>query len=616
MKNEATSLYAGKIEISINGIRMKPKRISIRKSLKTVTDTFSFIVPTENSNGEVSYIPNLFGLNIDVYVNDEFYIGGILINRALKGTDIECECSTHGWQLSNSDIFEEEEYKGNVLGDFINEACKNNLKIEYSATTLKTVQNISPVLYSALKEYKYSDQNQVSKEVSVDNSYQGNIDFCFINDVLVPVVYQKKLVQFVIYDPYGLYNTKLNIFLNNKDNKIKSEYGETIFEYIKKVTKNLNVFVKCIGLFKDLKPKLNVQKIYPEPINDERTYVYVLLLYRPGIDKEIFSWDKIEKDRVFQTQISKDITTGKPIGPQSVVTAKYFTYEYLKEIGYITNDGTNKSNCINDPTELYSGKNEHSVYILRNKKNKNIASAKGIEDEKAIKELTEKDILFSKSRFNSVNKLGTIKNLFVDEDLTEYAMKRRLNYEINAIKAESYKIEAKVIGYTMDMNFEKANYSEKEKNIFWDFNRVVIVNSPAQGIDDLKLIVGEMEMVYDSNNGAYTNLTLIPPLSYNASELNVEDEYIGKKIKAEARAKSINDSKLKLALYGAARGIVEVLDEMTEFVLPKDTAEKYRGNSFGKRMDDWSGINFKEANEYTFGKNFFKVNVYKTKNKK
>ena len=185
-----------------------------------------------------------------------------------------------------------------------------------------------------------------------------------------------------------------------------------------------------------------------------------------------------------------------------------------------------------------------------------------------IQKMSEKNQYVSKNRFDSVNQLGTIKNIFIEENLTEEGLKKRLNYEINAIKAESYKVIATVVGYTMDMNFAKVNYWENTGNIFWDFNRKVIVNSPDQGINNLSLIVGEMEMCYDSSRGAYTNLTLIQPLSYSTIELSALEENNHKKKEAQKRAESIKKNKLTSFLYGPYRVLVDWNENITDLILP------------------------------------------------
>ena len=613
MKKEITSLYAGRIEISIGGIKIQPKQVSVKKSLTTVTDTFAFSVPMSNDNGKITYIPNVFGLPIDVYVNGEFYIGGILINRTLNGTDIECECSTHGWQLDNSDIYKETSYDGSNLGDFIKNVCNTNFFDEYdiNITVHDFVETFSDESIENFFNKVYENNNSKDLEFEKKIFKYVKTDVVINSDKLEQLGYTRKKIFFAIYDPHDLYNTKIDIFTNNNE-KMTSSCTQTVFDYIKSVTKNVNVFVKCIGLYDDLKDKLLPTKMYniPKEIKDLHiTKTYVLMLYRPGIEADVLN--PLKKTETFiQTRNTVELTTPLSTktgimlrtGPYTKVN-QYFTYAFLKQIGYVTNDGTENSNCISDVKEQYSGINEHSIYILRSKNDKSsLISSREIDEDikkETIQKMSEKNQYVSKNRFDSVNQLGTIKNIFIEENLTEEGLKRRLSYEINAIKAESYKITATVVGYTMDMNFAKVNYWENTGNIFWDFNRKVIVNSPEQGINNLSLIVGEMEMCYDSSRGAYTNLTLIQPLSYSARELGLSDELIGRQKYADKYWEKLEDSKVKLFLYGFRRGIVDYSENLVNGLINvvTDTPNK-KWLNYGEKMDNDFGLDYKSMKRY------------------
>ncbi len=578
MKKEATSLYAGKIFIKIFDEILYPKSISIKKNISTVTDSFSFTIPIVNENGYETYIPNFLGLKIDVYVNDCFYVSGILLNRRVKNNYITCECSTHGWQLCNSDIYESEEYTGgDCLGDFIKNTCEKNFVCTYQPTieSIKENRNLSPIIKTRKETiigenkqytYKYFDN---SKTMKIKKELQNTSDKIFniiLNGQLYKSNLEKKYIQFVLYDPFNLYNTKISVF--SKKNKRTSSYDQTVFDYIKSITKNINVFVKCIGLYSDIKEYLVDQYIYPKPNNTKETIVYVLLLYRPGIDADIYNPLKLQYNLKQSIPAYGNWSyTKMPFLYTASRNTKWFTYAFMELTGYVTNDGTDNSNCLEELTEEYSGSNEYSVYILRNKEGQFLAAnGQGIYDKESIETMRQKDLYFNKSKYLGQNLMGNIKNIFVEENLTEYAASRRLNYEINAMRAESYRIQAKVIGYTIDMNFAKVNYCEEKQDKFWEINRKVIVNSPAQGINNLSLIVGELEINYDSDSGAYTNLTLIPPLSYNASELNTEDfkkeenKKILEKKKEEAKIKKIDFTKnTKIIYYKDGTKKVELL---------------------------------------------------------
>ena len=611
MKKEITSLYAGRIEISIGGIKIQPKQVSIKKSLTTVTDTFAFSVPMSNDNGEITYIPNVFGLPIDVYVNGEFYVGGILINRTLNGTDIECECSTHGWQLDNSDIYKETSYDGSNLGDFIVDTCNTNFAEEWEVFIKVGEEDKLSKIKEKFSIYTYEDKdlNPDLKKVSKTafELLYPRKDIILTKNELNKIGYTRKKILFAIYDPHNLYDTKINIFANNNE-KITSSCSQTVFDYIKSVTKNVNVFIKCIGLYDDLKDKLLPTNMYNIPKEIEGLHItktYVLMLYRPGIDADVLN--PLKKTETFLSTQQNTVelttpqysTTGIMLTAPSTKINQYFTYAFLNQIGYVTNNGTENSNCISDVKEQYSGINEHSIYILRSKKDKStlISSREIGEDTKkeTIQKLSEKNQYVSKNKFDSVNQLGTIKNIFIEESLTEEGLKKRLNYEINAIKAESYKVTATVVGYTMDMNFAKVNYWENTGNIFWDFNRKVIVNSPDQGINNLSLIVGDMEMCYDSSRGAYTNLTLIQPLSYSTIELSALEENNHKKKEAQKRAESIKKNKLASFLYGPYRVLVDWNENITDLILPEKYEQYNIFRHIGEKSDEYTGIDFNAA---------------------
>lgn len=518
-----SSLYAGDIKVNIGSVFFRPKRISIKKRLDTVTDSFSFTVPARNENGLNFFIPNVFGLEVSVYVNDEFYVDGILINRRVSNNEITCECSTQGWQLGNSDIYIETEYNGNCIGDFILETCNANF---FDTNHIILRNGLPPDIqkngesYEALEAtlyHAYKDVHNSLKEITynIPGLIVSNI---ILNGALKEVIKKTKRVQFAIYDPFFLYQTNISDFQNPKDtqnNKIKSDYHQSVFEYIKSVTKNVNIFIKCIGKYQNIKDKIEKTRLFPSSITDNSDILcYVLLLYRPGIDYNLELYEDIAPvssrtyDNTNQTQVYK-----------------YYTYQYMKDIGYVVDDNSSKRNCAEAIEEEYSGSENYSIYILRGQYvPENIMYRDGQKpDRKAIDELSKKDMYFSKVRYDSTCYLGNVKNIFVDDNVTEYGAARRLNYEINRIKAESYSIKAKVYGYTLDMDVSKVNYWERGgKNRFWDVNRTAIVKAPNIGIYEQKMIVGEMEMVYDSESGAYTNLTLISPLSYSAEELQYD----------------------------------------------------------------------------------------------
>lgn len=513
MKKNITSLYAGKIEIAIVGERITPKSITIKKSIETVTDTFTFVVPMVSNERDRYFIPNIFGLEVDVYVNDEFYVGGILINRTVSGTEIKCECSTHGWQLTTSEIYQETIYKGEEIGKFIGDVCNKNFKISYEV--VKAAAATTPTL------------NFVKGGECIRDEIPG---FCMpritIENEEIQLKYEKRTIHFAIYDPFALGKTKISLVTNN-DKGITAKYEQTVFDYIKSITNNSNIFIKCIGLLDQIKDNLFDRYLYnkPESTSSEESFiVYVLMIFRPGIDADLSS-KRITTHYAPLTTMEKDIWANSE-RPQTKAGYKYFTNEYLVRTGYVTNDGTENSNCLQDPEENFNGMNEYTTYMLRVKNSSEHVSTKDLLEEKDRKSLLEATELMREKRqyfdvlkYNNVNFLGTLKNITIDRSLGEEYMKKRLVYELNKIRAESYNIKATVIGYTMDSNFKDVNYCEGKENIFWDFNRKVIVNSPSQGIINRQLIVGELEMNYDTSKGAYTNLKLIPPQSYSSFEL-------------------------------------------------------------------------------------------------
>lgn len=532
---EKTSLYAGEIYLKMGGIVIRPSSVTIKKSLTTVTDTFSFTVPMWNDNGDVVQIPNTFGLTIDVYVNDTFYVGGILLRRIVQDNDIYCECSTHGWQLDNSDVLGEIEAETKTLGDFILTTCEQNFKNQFTVylTDIED-QKLIPQLIEGKNFY-----NTVLSKIKNNESVRSP-EICFsINSykkILKVPEYTKKEIKFLLYDPYNLKNIKLSDYIvaEDKKNKIKSEYGQTVFQHIKSVTKNINVFVKCIGLYEQIKDRLDPDKLYRQMEANELNgrITYVLLLYRPGIDKDIYD-SFLKESEVYQTGFSSsklELENNKTIDiirirPNEKV--KLYTRQYNKTIGSVFNDKTkaDSCNCLEEPIEEYSAINQYTNYILLDKNKKPfIYEEEYLEnDPEILKSLKKQNLIIPFYQYNQLYNLGTYKTIKVEKSLTEACVKLRLAYEVNKAKAESYKVTARVIGFTMDMNFAKAHYSENIGTNFWDFGKLVHVYSPKQMLD-LYLTVEEMEMHYDSQEGAYTNLTLTYPFAYSAEELNYDEE--------------------------------------------------------------------------------------------
>jgi len=480
------------------------------------TGQFSIKVP----NSYRHYIPAIPYIGVDLYIDDSYYTTGYLTAGNIGNSDgnsynfIGC-----GYQVVKTDI------------------------------TINTTTNTSDM---SLNEF-------------IDNTINSNLVSnitCKINEKFYNTANNSELreMNFIIYDPFDLGIYPLSNFIQKNPEATKTNVN--MLDYIRTMTQNDNIFLKCLGKYDKIKSRLDPSKIYNRARQIAVTNLDVPGLQKTALSRNIKNFFTNLKE-VYAPGVSVNVTPKDNFVIMLWKPQVNSSYNPFRAISIAEQDDkTNKLtrrvvvNYENEwkYTKAYEMLTKQKLYDYQNNQvgatpetqpTFEIANLNYLRDNYKNNLLGEPVLNFNfADRFqcyiaegqetnleNNVNQTssieplsmsdpglndGTTKRISFKDNPNAYSISQLLGYEVNKRISNSVDIEVEVIGFKQGLTAKRViDGIDRTRLKFWGVNQTVYLNSNGL-VNNIKcfLLVSSITMSYDNSNGATTRLKLVLPESY------------------------------------------------------------------------------------------------------
>lgn len=522
-----------------------PVSFRYNETLTDLTWTFSLEIP-DTDNYAFAKMPLK---ECRLYLDGVFFAGGYAIKYTENDSSFQCDFIGYGYQASKLTLLKALDKSLDTeesIRDFVYLSISENI-----STARVYNQNLDiRIIGNAIKKS--------NKVVDVASNFLDLTSLNYLNR-------ETKRIKFLIYDPFELGTISLNSYINS--DQMKEDDEPNLMNYISKILKPFNIFIKSLGKFSDIKNMIDYNSIYPKQIYnlfDEESYeIFVLMLWQPNcnnLNQTTFRYiDTINETSLLTVNNGIDSSlllkngdgnkinyyfNKKPISNFVVPNQTLFDAVNLKVapkyekaysmLGFQTYriDGTdpNVKTYIRSYQPVTNIANisyiEHSLdSTLFEKPKRNwdfsgrydtIVVANTITDEEG----KEEKIDAQKGRYvfvkdNDLND-GTTYFHKLDSKYKSTAIGFLAYYEMSLRKTKSFTVSCRTIGYHQEQSARmlQSGNKSKMKPFFYGVNQLVKLYSPSQNINNYFLI-DKISMNFDNSNGYYCDLSLVIPNGYS-----------------------------------------------------------------------------------------------------